>query len=365
MEPKKYQYIDSLRGIAILLVVLVHVGIVLDHTLDYFPNDSLLLPIIGNGAYGVQLFLIVSAYTLTMSHYNRLDEPNKNRNFFIRRFFRIAPMYYIAIIYFTLDKYLQFNLADPDFSAIPVRSLVSNVLFTNALIPEHTNNYVPGGWSVSVEFMFYLILPFICSKVKTINSALLLFLATLTLAVIADPWIRENTMYPYFHEYNFLVQLPVFPLGIIAYFFLNREQHNIKPVTWIYTAVMILIFCYISVPKHIMFSLVFMLLLIIQAKYNFRLLSNKFLSEVGKVSFSMYLIHFAVIYLFNRFGFNHVIGVSNFGSSLLNFVLMYIIVAGAAFTLSSLTYRAIEVPGQDLGKKLIKKLSKAPKPQMR
>ena len=61
MEPKKYQYIDSLRGIAILLVVLVHVGIVLDNMIDYFPKDSLLLSIIGNGAYGVQLFLIVSA----------------------------------------------------------------------------------------------------------------------------------------------------------------------------------------------------------------------------------------------------------------------------------------------------------------
>lgn len=357
MEPKKYQYIDSLRGIAILLVVLVHVGIVLDNTIDYFPKDSLLLSIIGNGAYGVQLFLIVSAYTLTMSHYNRLDEPNKNRNFFIRRFFRIAPMYYIAIIYFTLDKYLQFDFVDPDFSAIPIRSLLSNVFFTSALIPEHTNNYVPGGWSVSVEFLFYLILPFICSKIKTINSALLLFLSTLTLALIVDPFIREHTIYPYFHEYNFFVQLPVFPLGILAYFFLNREQHQIKPVTWVYAAIMVLVFCYIAIPKHIMFSFVFMLLLIIQGKYNFKLFSNRFFSEVGKVSFSMYLIHFAVIYLFNRFGFYHVINITDFWTSLLNFVLMYIIVAGVAFSISSFTYRMVEVPGQNLGKKLIVFLS--------
>ncbi|NDV95233.1 acyltransferase [Dysgonomonas sp. 521] len=357
MEPKKYQYIDSLRGIAILLVVLVHIGVVLDNTLDYFAIGSFLVSVIFNGAFGVQLFLIASAYTLTMSYYNRLDEPHKNRNFFIRRFFRIAPMYYIAIIYFTLDKYLQFDFVNPDFSAIPLRSMLSDVLFINALIPEYTNNYVPGGWSVSVEFLFYFMLPFICSKVKTMNSALIFFLSTLTLAIIVDPFIRENTIYPYFHEYNFFVQLSVFPLGIIAYFYLNRQEHNIKPVTWVYTAIMMLVFCYIAVPKHIMFSLVFMLLLIIQAKYDFRLFSNRLLAAVGKVSFSMYLIHFAVIYLFNRFGFSHVIPVSDFGTSLLNFVLMYIIVTIAAFIISSFTYRAIEVPGQNLGRKLIKKLN--------
>lgn len=358
MESKKYQYIDSLRGVAILLVVLVHIGVVLDNTLDHFVRNSLLVSFIGYGGYGVQLFLIVSAYTLTMSHYNRLDEPQKTRNFFIRRFFRIAPMYYIAIIYFTLDKYLQFNFVNPDFSAIPIRSLLSNVFFTNALIPEYTNNYVPGGWSVSVEFLFYFIMPFICSKVKTVNAALLLFLSTLVIALIAGPLAREYTIYPYFQEFNFFVQLPIFPLGILAYFFLHREQHDIKPETWIFTAVMVLVFCHIAVPRHIMFGFVFFLLLIIQAKYNYKLFSNRFLSEVGKVSFSMYLIHFAVIYLFNRFGFYHVIGVTDFPTSLLNFVLMYIVVAGISFAISSFTYRMVEVPGQSLGKKLIKKLSK-------
>lgn len=358
MEPKKYQYIDSLRGIAVLLVILVHIHLVLDNTTEYFEQDGLLLEIIGNGAYGVQLFFIVSAFTLMMSHYNRFEEPNRTRNFFIRRFFRIAPMYYLAIIYFTLDKYLQFNLADPDFSAIPVRSMLSNVFFTNALIPEHTNNYVPGGWSVSVEFLFYFTLPFICKKIKSFNSALVLFLFTLTIAVIVDPYIKAHTQFPYFHEYNFFVQLPVFPLGIMAYFYLNREQHEIKPLAWVFTALLILIFCYVSIPKNIMFSLVFVLLLIIQNKYKFRLLSNKLLASVGKVSFSMYLVHFAVIYLFNRFYFSHVINISGFETCLLNFVLMYIIVAVLTYIISSITYRVIELPGQNLGKKIINNLTK-------
>ncbi|MFV0418419.1 MAG: acyltransferase family protein [Dysgonomonas sp.] len=357
MEPKKYQYIDSLRGIAVLLVILVHIYYVLDHTADYFDYNGVFLKIVRGGAYGVQLFFIVSAFTLMMSHYNRLEEPNRTSNFFIRRFFRIAPMYYLAIIYFTLDKYLQFNLANPDFSAVPVRSLLSNVFFTNALIPEHTNNYVPGGWSVSVEFLFYFTLPFICQKIKSFNSALILFLITLTIAIIVDPYIKAHTQFPYFHEYNFFVQLPVFPLGIMAYFYLNKEQHEIKPITWVFTALLLCVFCYVSVPRNIMFSLVFVLLLIIQSKYKFGLLSNKLLASIGKVSFSMYLVHFAVIYLFNRFHFYHAIEVSDFGTCLFNFIVMYIIVAVLTYIISSITYRLIELPGQDLGKKIIIKLN--------
>lgn len=364
MEPKKYEYIDSLRGIAILMVIIVHIGVVLDNTLLYFPKDTILHKIIWSGGYGVQLFFIVSAYTLTMSYYNRIDESKRTMKFFIRRFFRIAPMYYLAIIYFTFDKYLQFNLVDPDLSAIPVRSMLSNVVFTNALIPEHTNNYVPGGWSVSVEFLFYFIMPFICAKIKTVNSAMILFLVTLLIALILDPIFKAYTAFPYFQQYNFFVQLPVFPLGIMTYFYLNNKENKIEPRTVALLAIMLFILCYVALPEHLLFSFLFALILIIQNKYNFKALSNKLLAAVGKVSFSMYLVHFGVIYMLNRIGFNHLIDVTSYGTSILNFILMYLIVAVCTYAISTLTYRIIEVPGQNLGRHLIKRIGNhlMPKP---
>ncbi|MDR2954857.1 MAG: acyltransferase [Prevotella sp.] len=358
MEPKKYQYIDSLRGIAVLLVILVHVGTVLDNTTQYFPQEGLLLNIIHNGAYGVQLFFVVSAFTLMMSHYNRLDEPDKNRNFFIRRFFRIAPMFYLAIVYFTFFRYVNIDFPHFDFSPVPLKCLLSEATFTSSLFPPFTNNYVPGGWSVSVEFLFYLSLPLICSKIKNFNSALILFFSTLLFAIIADPIIKANTYHPYYHSFNFFIQLPVFPLGIIGYFYLNRKEHDIKPVSWIFAAILILIFCYIAIPKNIMFSLVFVLLLIIQAKYSFKLFSNRLLAAVGKVSFSMYLVHFALVYFFNKIHFSYVLGIDGFGTSFLNFILMYAIVVTLTFVISSLTYRLIELPGQNIGRRIIKNLNK-------
>ena len=107
-EPKKYQYIDSLRGIAILLVILVHIATVLGFM--YYPQFNehpIFAKFVHNGMYGVLLFFILSAFTLIMSHYNRIGEPHSTRSFIIRRFFRIAPMYYLAIVGITFLKFIK------------------------------------------------------------------------------------------------------------------------------------------------------------------------------------------------------------------------------------------------------------------
>jgi peptidoglycan/LPS O-acetylase OafA/YrhL len=93
-----------------------------------------------------------------------------------------------------------------------------------------------------------------------------------------------------------------------------------------------------------------------QNKFNFKALSNKLLAAVGKVSFSMYLVHFGIIYMFNRIGFNHIIDVTSYGTSILNFILMYFIVAICTYAISAMTYKLIEVSGQNLGRHLIKKI---------
>lgn len=48
------------------------------------------------GQRGVALFFIVSAFTLFLSYDNRKEERHPTRNFFIRRFFRLAPMAFLS-----------------------------------------------------------------------------------------------------------------------------------------------------------------------------------------------------------------------------------------------------------------------------
>ena len=93
---RRNQSLDLLRGIAILLVVLVHcqeesTGVV--PGLSWFAKEY--------GGLGVQLFFIVSGYTMMLTYGDRLDLAAA-RSFYLRRFFRIAPLFWIAIVFYLL-----------------------------------------------------------------------------------------------------------------------------------------------------------------------------------------------------------------------------------------------------------------------
>lgn len=76
----KFRYIDALRGIAVLAVIMVHCG---KYGLNHYPD--LFYSIINTGGRGVQLFFVASAFTLFFSLNNAKSTINQNYNFFIRR----------------------------------------------------------------------------------------------------------------------------------------------------------------------------------------------------------------------------------------------------------------------------------------
>lgn len=356
MKPKKFQYIDSLRGIAILLVIIVHIDNLFDNVFQtYYPSS--IYQFVRNGQLGVQLFFVVSALTLTMSWYNRADEPNKIRNFFIRRFFRIAPLFYIAIIYFTFDRFLGFDILNIDFSDIPKKGIITSFLFVNGFFPLLINSLVPGGWSITVEFMFYAVCPLLLLKIKNINSSIKFTLLCLLICYFINTYILGNlTMHDEFLYYNIVSQLPIFSLGILCYWFMNRQEDTISRGSWALLAIVVFIFCYETLPYHFVYSLIFLLLVIIQSSNSYHFLSNKILAQIGKVSFSMYLVHFAVISQLERLKWSELLQVNSNANSVFYFVITYLVVFFISFLISNLSYKYIEVPGQNLGKRLIKKL---------
>ena len=95
MRPNKLLYVDTMRGWAILMVIACHQAL---------PFRHLFLPIQLLAAYGqtgVFLFFVTSSFTLCNSAIERQNESNPTRNFFIRRFFRIAPLYYLGILLYS------------------------------------------------------------------------------------------------------------------------------------------------------------------------------------------------------------------------------------------------------------------------
>jgi len=130
---------------------------------------------------GRQLFFVASAYTLCISFSKRKNEKNSIKNFYIRRLFRISPIYYLGIIgYFTFRVLLnyiesgQVNIPE-EYSLVNV---MANIIFVNGIYWPANNNIVPGGWSIGTEMLFYLVFPFfmfMISRFQT-NKAFILSL---------------------------------------------------------------------------------------------------------------------------------------------------------------------------------------------
>src|SRR5579871_675598 len=141
-EPRKYDYIDAMRGIAILMVLTVHSG-------QQFPLSEPARTISAMGQLGVQLFFVASALTLCLSWTSREDETERVPKFLIRRYFRIAPMYYAGTLVYFLNNVVRshstVHAALQDYTPLNV---LANVFFVHGLVPSANNTIVPGGWSI-------------------------------------------------------------------------------------------------------------------------------------------------------------------------------------------------------------------------
>lgn len=349
---KKLKFIDAARGYAIL-------GVIMIHTLKIVQPTNIYLSILANkGKYGVQLFFLASAFTLFLS-LDRRTEKN-SRNFFIRRFFRIAPMYYMGILFYLfvfkeVSNSYNGNLIYCEDSVISFFNIFSNFIFINSTNPSWCSTIVPGGATISVEMIFYLIVPFLYSKINTLDSAVKFLLASIFLSFILSILLNNflvtecNELKNIFMYSYFFKQLPVFSLGIIAFFIIVKEDFKLKKNTFLFLFLLVFIYAIwnMIITKFLLVSFTALLFLIALSKTHSKILVNDFISFIGKVSYSAYLIHFIVIYYLDmvllRFNFP------------LKFVPYFIITVVVTLLASNIFRHLVENPFIRVGKYFIKK----------
>lgn len=357
---KKFAYIDALRGLAIA-------GVVIVHTFQYgnIPIPVYLEGIIGNGARGVQLFYVVSAFTLMLSFSQRIgNEHSPVRNFFCRRFFRIAPMYYIGIVYYLWQDGLGPRYWLGDMEQISAFNILSNFTFTHGFNPYWITSVVPGGWSITVEMTFYIMLPFLAKRIKDTNKAFLFFYLAILLhgilkvVLLKFPFIAFERLWKEYLYLYFPSQLPVFALGIMM-FYIIREESSANRISGLMLLPLPLLLMIqlalganIFFPSHVLFGMCFVLLGAALSRYPSVLLVNRVSIYLGKVSYSMYIAHFAILYWLSKTVFFQFF--MKFGSAGLIPMILFVFLMVAV--VSTITYKAIEVPFQNLGKTLIARL---------
>jgi peptidoglycan/LPS O-acetylase OafA/YrhL len=379
--------IDALRGVAAMTVVVCHCWAL---SADALPGPQDRVPfwveISGLGLWGVLLFFMLSGYLLADTFWR--SEPADLRVYAVRRFFRIAPAYYVNVAIL----FLFFASPSLTFSEIGARQVLANLTFTQKLFPGTTSSLNVNGalWTLTIEMMLYLMLPLMALLVKRspwLATTLFIAVGLGWQALIAyhggglrDFYFADGAQRLPTQESSFLAQqfpgaMGVFALGIMARWLVVHGKldrlYRLLPARLGISSFLVLTLPSIALLHWsgygsnfnyrltfttyyllLMLALVPALLLAARPAQFSPSLLRSVASWLGERSYSIYLWHFPIILAVYQMGpFEAPQPAGGYA-----WRLPVVLVLTLAFAAAS--YRLVERPGMELGRTLSERLAR-------
>lgn len=359
--PNHQKHIDALRGLAAAAVLFTHTTVLLAGLAWRVGYVAAL------GAHGVQLFYMLSAITLALSWDTRSGaESSPVRAFYIRRLFRIAPMFWLAGLVYVIIGI--FSPAPWRHGAVDGHSVFLTAVFAHGWSPDTINAVVPGGWSIADEMTFYLFFPLLASILTNLRRTLLFFAISVLFALIANQaafhlFDPKNGYFPQFLYYWLPNQLPIFALGFVTYRLMPimRSASAARIVSLFCVSAGVGLFLaairmeYWSTISHpfvwrdLVAGLGFMALILALSAKPVPLLVNRVTMFLGKVSFSFYLVQFAILQAAPSL-LGEVQAPGAFGIVLL--AGLFVILLLLTMAVAAVTYATVEKPFMKMGQRL-------------
>lgn len=207
---KRVEFLDGLRGLAALYVIVQHVPLIISPELA---APQSIKPFVLYGWTGVELFFVISGYSLTMTMPSHDKSPQPMVSYAISRLSRIAPLFYVLIAYNIAVMWL---LHDQTFA---LSRVIKSALFVFNLFPSDANGIVGASWTIGVEMLFYAVFPLVYFAARDVWRALAISL----FAVVASNLffhLFSTSAGPDFAPYrsvSIVTFLNAFVLGIAAY----------------------------------------------------------------------------------------------------------------------------------------------------
>ncbi len=302
---RRYRSIDIIKGVAMIMVILVHYG--QNYTLGISKAFQYL-------QMGCPVFFVASGFGIMCLVNKKYDGALNSKNvkpFYLSRLKALAPGWYVTFIIIFLVNTVLLMVTGKTLSFGSNReplSIICNLLFVNGLLPFCNNNVMPGGWYIGTTVILYALTPLILKGIKETHNRRLFFIFSSIIGMVIWTilyFIFKDAFYgDGFGYFFFLIHYPEYLLGIMLYYdfsenLLNDAQASrCLPFGCISLVIAIVLFYaklpFGSIPSAWMTALstyffLYFMLSHEQKHENFK--ACRFLEKCGKNSYYIFLLH--------------------------------------------------------------------------
>ena len=313
---KRIKILDSLRGLAALIVVIHHIHKLATTEIGQYLSPNLLSALVwvaDRHVEAVLFFFMLSGFSIGLSLKADMLQTRKSINEYLyRRAKRILPLYWCALVVGVMIVVLLPRIYNISYSPL---NLLGNLLFLQtADIPNAW--FIPYGdngplWSLSYEVFYYLIAILIIRRRSKHSTNASIFL--LSYVLLALGMIFINHQYPN----PFSAFLTLLPIWLIGYEFSQYYLQQTKTWVYLYLLAAIYVILYVlhtfylpSATLLVLYKGVFLSAVALLAYITFKHVNthNRYVSfchnlfnfifyKFGQASYSIYIFHYIFLNL--------------------------------------------------------------------
>lgn len=354
--------IDGLRFLAIATVVIQHVNErFLRNAAAMFTqqaNNSFIGDIAQNGFIGVYIFFVVSGFVLAMPFAASKITNGKEvslKSYFWRRLTRLEVPY----LFWTTIFFIIYLFAKNEQFATNFYNYLASITYTHGLFFKDWSPFNPSSWTLEVEIQFYIIAPFLALSLFSVAQKwprrILIVAAILLVLFLQSVYLPNEALLDETKDLYKTVSLMIgahlhyFLLGFLLVDFYLLDWKTIKHY-YVYDGLALLAsFLMLNAyqwnfvfANRAAFALSLSVLMICAFKsvlFN-AVLKNKYLTTIGGMCYTIYLIHLPLAELFVKYSSKFVF-TSSYEVNLLLQVLFFVPIL---LILSSFFFLLIEKP---------------------
>ncbi len=319
---EKLGMIEAIRGFAALAVCLFHFT---KTNVTFHGSSDLFRQFSAKGWIGVEAFFVVSGFIIPYSLIKGGYKLPDFFKFFAKRCLRIEPPYLLSVALVIILGYISTRV--PGYSGEPFAFNTWQTLSHVAYLPEHLGFewLLPVYWSLEAEFHYYIFIGLVLPLVWRSTAALLLFFS----AGLALSFVIPLYLFDY---------MPLFIMGIATCAY---KLGKIGPLyLWLTLAACISVSVLKGQPLIMPLAGLITSLLIGFIKFQ-----SAVTDFLGKISFSLYLLHVPVGGRVLNYG-------GRYADTPVKVWILIVFSLVVTIAVSWVFYKIVEYPSQRLSKRI-------------